>query len=218
MACSCLWDCVQPFFEKYAISDFEYIVRYRIYIFIYTYIFYTYIEFVTIVSSAFQGLHCNENILVAFPKLPHANTTQSRRHATQGLHWSSVAGLWCRGTWACATLLPDHQVLHESWETWGPGYEIKMAIKIDTLHEKNQIMAMYGLCSSQKPTSFKWRWASPWGIANNLTEGFHPLSEWTGCYLVGRENGKNTLLTTLIFYSANHFQRSCGCLVWEGYQ
>lgn len=36
--------------------------------------------------------------------------------------------------------------------------------------------------------------------------------------LVGRENGKNTLLTTLIFYSANHFQRSCGCLVWEGYQ
>ena len=106
MACSCLWDFVQPFFEKYTISDFEYIVRYRIYIYLYTYIFYTSIEFVTIVCSAFHGLHCNEDILVAFPKLPHANTTQSRRHATQGLHWSSVAGLWCRGTWACATLLP----------------------------------------------------------------------------------------------------------------
>lgn len=41
---------------------------------------------------------------------------------------------------------------------------------------------MYGLCSSQKPTSFKWRWVSLWGIANTLTEGFHPLSECTGCY------------------------------------
>ena len=78
-----LWDFVQPCF-RYIRS---------IYIVWFSTSIKTYIEFVTIVCSAFQGLHCNEDILVAFPTLPHANTTPCNlRLALKLCRWTLVWG------------------------------------------------------------------------------------------------------------------------------